>query len=138
MADYDKPVPRGPDEELTRPFWEAAKRHEMVIPRCSQCNRFFWYPRAACPHCLQERWEWSPVSGRGRLHTFTIVRQPQNPAFAEDVPYAYAIVQLEEGVRLISNMVDCELPDGIHVDMAVEAVYEDITDDWTLVKFKPA
>ena len=110
----------------------------MVIPRCTQCDRYFWYPRQACPHCLQESWEWTPVSGRGRLHTYTVVRQPQNPAFIDDLPYAYAMVQLEEGVRMISNIVECDIPDGLEVDMPVVAAFDDVTDDWTLVKFKPA
>ena len=78
------------------------------------------------------------MSGRGRLHSFTVVRQPQNPAFAEDVPYAYAIVQLEEGVRMVSNIVDCAIPDGLRVEMPLVATFDDGIDDWTLVKFKPA
>ena len=138
MADYDKPLPRPEDEELTRPFWEAAKRHELTIPRCKFCNQFFWYPREVCPVCLRQDWDWELVTGRGRLHTFTVVRQPMNPAFNEEVPYAYAIVQLDEGIRMITNIVDCEIPDGLAIDMRVEAVFDDVADDWTLVKFRPA
>ena len=138
MADYTKPLPRPEDPELTQPFWDAARRHELVIPRCQRCNRYFWYPRPACPHCLQEGWEWAPASGRGRLHTYTVSRQPQNPAFQDDVPYAYAIVQLEEGVRMVSNIVECEIPDGLSVDMPLEVAFDDVTDEWTLVKFRPA
>ncbi len=138
MADYDKPLPRPEIPDLTQPFWDAAKRHELVLPRCLRCNQYFWYPREVCPHCLRIDWEWTGVSGRGRLHTFTVVRQPLNPAVADDVPYAYAIVQLEEGVRLISNIVDCAIPDDLAIDMPVEAAYDDVSDDWTLVKFRPA
>ncbi len=138
MADYTKPLPRPEDPELTQPFWDAAKRHELVIPRCARCNSYFWYPRPACPSCLREGWEWAPVSGRGRLHTYTVVRQPGNPNFEPDVPYAYAVVQLEEGVRMVTNIVDCEIPDGLAVDMPLEVSYDDVTDEWTLVKFKPA
>jgi len=138
MVDYAKPLPRPEDAELTQPFWDAAKRHELVIPRCSRCDEYFWYPRAACPSCLREDWEWAPVSGKARLHTFTIVRQPGNPAFEDDVPYVYAVVQLDEGVRMISTIVDYELPDDVAVDMRLEASFDDITDQWTLVKFRPA
>lgn len=138
MAEHPKPRPRPPDPELTRPFWEAARRHEVVIPRCLECDRYFWPPREACPQCLQPGWQWTPVSGRGRLHSFTVVRQPQNPTFAEDVPYAYAIVQLEEGVRMVSNIVDCAIPDGLRVEMPLVATFDDGIDDWTLVQFKPA
>jgi len=138
MADYTKPLPNPADPDLTAPFWEAAKRHELLIPRCRSCDSYFWFPRPACPTCLKEDWEWTEVSGKGRLHTFTVVRQPSNPSFNEDVPYAYAVVQLDEGPRMVSNIVDCEIPDGLAVDMALEASFDDVDDDWTLVKVKPA
>ena len=138
MAEYSKPLPRAEHPDLTAPFWEAAKRHELVIPRCKKCNAYFWYPREACPICLQNDWEWVPVSGKGRAHTYTVVYQPQNPGFNEDVPYAYTIVQLDEGVRIISNIVNCKIPDDLHVDMPLQAVFEDVSPEWTLVKFKPA
>jgi uncharacterized OB-fold protein len=138
MVSYEKPLPRSEDPALTAPFWEAAKRHELLIPRCRYDNRYFWYPRQACPYCLREDWEWSPVSGRARLHSYTVVRQAQNPAFNEDVPYAYAIVQLDEGVRLISNVVDCTIPDDLAMDMPLVVKFEDVTPEVTLVKFRPA
>jgi uncharacterized OB-fold protein len=138
MPDYTKPLPRPEIPEITQPFWDAAKRHELVIPRCPSCNRYFWYPREACPHCLQPGWEWAAVSGKGRLHTFTIVRQPAHPAFNLDVPYVYAVVQLDEGVRMISNVVECAIPDDVRVDMPLEATFDDVTDEWTLVKFRPS
>ena len=110
----------------------------MIIPRCLQCGRHFWYPRQACPHCLSPDWEWTKASGHGRLHTYTIVRQPQNPAFNDDVPYAYAMVQLDEGVRMISNLVDVEVPEGVKIDMELEVTWDDVTDEWTLPRFRPA
>ena len=134
---YNKPLPRPLSPELTRPFWEAAKRHELVIPRCTRCDRLFWYPRAECPICFSNNLEWVKVSGRGRLHTFTIVRQRANPAFNDAVPYAYAVVQLDEGPRMVSNVVGCEV-DDLKVDMPLVAVFDQVTPEWTLVKFKPA
>ena len=138
MAEYDKPLPRPEIPDLTQPFWDAAKRHELVLPRCLRCNQYFWYPREICPDCLQTEWEWAPASGRGRLYSFTVVRQPLLPQFADDVPYAYALVQLDEGPRMVTNIVDCEIPDGLEVDMLVEATYDDVSDDYTVVKFRPA
>ena len=138
MADYPKPLPRPEIPEITQAFWDGAKRHELLIPRCPSCNRYFWYPREACPRCLQPGWEWTPVSGKARLHTFTIVRQPAHPSFNLDVPYVYAIVQLDEGVRMISNVVGCAIPEDVRVDMPLEAVFDDVTEEWTLVKFRPA
>jgi uncharacterized OB-fold protein len=134
---YSKPVPRPLSPELTRPFWEAAKRHELVMPRCQTCDHLFFYPRSECPRCLSNRLEWMQVSGRGRLHTYTVIYQPANAAFRDDTPYVYAVVQLDEGPRLISNVVQCEI-DTIRVDMPLEAIFDDVTPECTLVKFKPA
>jgi uncharacterized OB-fold protein len=137
MATYSKPLPRPLSPELTRPFWEAAKRHELVIPRCTTCDHLFFYPRSECPRCLSTHLEWVRVSGRGRLHTYTIVYQPANAAFRDDAPHIYAVVQLDEGPRMISNVVQCAI-DAVNVDMPLEAVFDDVTPEWTLVKFKPA
>ena len=132
-----KPLPRPISPEVTRPFWEAAKRHELVMPRCTTCDHLFFYPRSECPRCLSSHLEWVRVSGRGRLHTYTIVYQPANAAFRDDTPYIYAVVQLDEGPRMVSNVVQCDL-DAVKVDMPLEAIFDDVTPECTLVKFKPA
>jgi hypothetical protein len=137
-TDYTKPLPRPEEPELTEAFWEAAKRGELVIPRCNFCADFFWYPREACPNCLHADWDWTPVSGRARLHTYTVVRQPAHPAFQDEVPYAFAMIQLDEGVRMMSNVVNCDVPDGLSVNMPLKVVFDSVTDDWTLIKFEPA
>jgi uncharacterized protein len=136
-SDYSKPLPRPLNPGLTRPFWEAAKRHELVMPRCTTCDHLFFYPRSECPRCFSATLEWVRVSGRGRLHSFTIVYQPANAAFRDSAPYVYAVVQLDEGPRLVSNVVQCD-PEAVRVDMPLVAVFDDVTPEWTLVKFKPA
>lgn len=136
-TEYAKPLPRPLSPELTRPFWEAAKRHELMIPRCKVCDHLFFYPRSECPRCLSNRLEWVKVSGRGRLHTYTVVYQPANATFRDDTPYIYAVVQLDEGPRMVSNVVQCAI-EAVNVDMPLEAIFDDITPEWTLVKFKPA
>jgi uncharacterized OB-fold protein len=133
---YSKPVPRPLNPEWTKPFWEAAKRHELVMPRCKTCDQLFFYPRSECPRCLSNDIEWMKVSGRGHLHTYTVVYQPANAAFRDDTPYIYAVVQLNEGPRMVSNVVQCEI-EAVRVDMPLEAVFDDVTPEWTLVKFKP-
>ena len=136
-TESSKPLPRPISPEVTRPFWEAAKRHELVMPRCTTCDHLFFYPRSECPRCLSSHLEWVRVSGRGRLHTYTIVYQPANAAFRDDTPYIYAVVQLDEGPRMVSNVVQCDL-DAVKVDMPLEAIFDDVTPECTLVKFKPA
>lgn len=134
---YNKPLPNPGQVDLTKPFWEAAKRGQLVMPRCKKCNHLFWFPRDFCPRCLYRDVEWAPVSGRGRVFTFTIVYQPAHPAFQEEAPYPYAVIQLDEGPRMISRIVGCKNED-VKVDMPVVAVFDAVTPEWTLVKFKPA
>ncbi|MBI2872803.1 MAG: Zn-ribbon domain-containing OB-fold protein [Chloroflexi bacterium] len=133
---YKKPVPRPLNPEHTKPFWDAAKRHELVLPRCTKCSRYHFYPREECPYCMTPTLEWVKVSGKGRLYTYNVVYQPQNRAFVSEVPYVYAVIQLEEGVKMVSNIVG-RPKEELKVDMPVEAVFEDVTPEWTLVKFKP-
>lgn len=131
-----KPLPRPESRGLTAPFWEAAKRHELVCQRCDQCSNWIFYPREQCPSCFSTQLDWAPVTGHGRVFAFTIVNQPAHPGFESEVPYAYAIVQLDEGVRMPTNIVECSLED-IQVDMPVTVVFDDLSADWTLVKFRP-
>ena len=105
--------------------------------RCSDCGRHVFYPRSLCPYCLSESLEWVEVSGRGKLYSFTVVRRAMHPAFQEDVPYVYAIVELEEGPRVTSNVINCPL-EAVRVDMPLRAVYDSVTPEVTLLKFEPA
>jgi uncharacterized OB-fold protein len=134
MADYAKPVPH--PSSVSRPFWDGLRARELHLQRCTDCRRLVVYPRAACPYCLSERLDWTLASGRGRVYSFTIVRRAMNPGFQEDVPYVYAIVELEEGPRVTTNVINCP-PEAVRVDMPVKAVYDDITPEATLLKFEP-
>ena len=135
-TEYKKSLPHPVNYAVSKPFWEGAKRHELMMPRCKRCGHYFFYPREECPDCLSMDLEWVKVSGKARLHTFTVVTQPANPSFREDVPYIYAIVQLEEGPKMISNVIGCPVEE-VKIDMPLETVFEDVTPEWTLVKFKP-
>jgi len=134
---YNKPLPTPVNPELSKPFWDPAKRHELVMPRCRNCSNLFFYPRELCPNCLSDNTEWVPVTGKGRVYSYTVVYQPASPAFQPEAPYIYAVVQLNEGTRMPTNLVDCEI-DAVELEMPVEVVFDDVTDDVTLVKFKPA
>jgi len=132
-----KPMPLQENKGLTDPFWQAAKRHELVIQRCKKCANFIHHPREQCPFCFSQDLEWQQVSGRGRVYAYTVVYQAQHPAFQEEAPYTFAIVQLDEGPRLVTNIVGCP-PDAVQCDMRVVVDFDDISPEWTLVKFKPA
>lgn len=137
QPEYKKPLPRGANPPHTKPFWEAAKNHQLVLPRCTKCSRYHFYPREECPHCFSKELEWVPASGKARLYSYTIIRQPINPSFADDVPYPFAMVQMDEGVRMISNIVGIGV-DQLKVDMPLQVHFEDVTPEWTIVKWKPA
>jgi uncharacterized OB-fold protein len=136
MADtYTGPVPKPTPE--TKPFWEAAKQRKLMVQRCKDCGQHYFYPRPLCPHCLSHNVEWTPVSGRGRLHTFVInYRPPRN--FSVPAPFIIGIVELDEGPRLMSHIIGIEPdPQVVRCDLPVEVVFEDVTADITLPKFRP-
>jgi uncharacterized OB-fold protein len=138
MADaksYRKPLPR--IDEESRGYWEALARHELYLQRCRACGTFRFYPRALCPSCLSDATEWVRASGRGTVYSFTVTYQNQAPGFREEVPYVLAIVELAEGVRLMTNVVGSS-PDAVRIGMPVEVVFEDVTPEITLPKFRPA
>jgi uncharacterized OB-fold protein len=119
------------------PFWEAAKRRQLKLQRCTSCGTA-WYPIGpACPFCFSMDFAWSPMSGRGTLHNYVVYHKAWTPWFEKRVPYAVVQVQLEEGPRLTTNLLDCAL-DAIRIGMPVEAAYEDVTDEITLLQFRPA
>jgi uncharacterized OB-fold protein len=133
MSEYVKPLPQ--PSKTSRPFWEAAKRHELMLQRCEACHQFIYYPRARCPHCFSDRLVWRRCSGKGKLYSFTVVHRPSTRLFA-DAPYVLAIVELEEGPRMTTNIV--APPQSLKVDMPVTVFFDDVTPECTLVKFKPA
>ncbi|HEX6513498.1 MAG TPA: OB-fold domain-containing protein [Chloroflexota bacterium] len=137
MADYAKPLPL-PDPD-TQPFWEAAKAHELKAQKCSKCGKFRWPPRGVCPHCYSWDFAWTKVAETGAVVSYVVVHQATNPVFAQDVPYVIAKVAIDgtDGeVILNGNVLDCPWED-VKVGMRLRAVYDDVTPEVTLPKFKP-
>ncbi len=124
-----------PDAE-TEPFWAGTKAGKLLIKRCTSCARTHFYPRPFCPHCWSADVEWMEASGRATLYTWSIVRRNDLPPFPERVPYVAAVVDLAEGPRMMTNVVDCEF-DDLEMGMELEAVYTPISDDVTIVQFRP-
>ena len=127
-----------PVSELTQPYWDAAARHELVVQHCNSCKQNVFPPRAHCPNCGAAEITWQPVSGRGTLYSYTVAHRPPHPVFAEQCPMAIDIVELEEGPRMMSNVIECD-PNDLQVGMAVRVAFEAIDDsDITLPVFVPA
>jgi len=131
-----RPLPDATPE--TREFWEGAKRHELRIQRCNACGRAYFYPRPFCPHCSSKDVEWFTASGKGKLHTYIINHRPAY-GFQDAVPYVIAIVELDEGPRMMTNIVGVEpAPENLPIDMPVEVSWQQESDEVTLPLFKPA
>jgi hypothetical protein len=125
------PVP----DALTEPFCTAVKAHRFILPSCTDCGRTHFYPRSLCPHCGSAAIEWVEASGRGTVYSFTLVQRAPSAAFAAEVPYAVAVVALEEGPHLMTSIVGCE-PSAITIGMPVVVDYLDIAES-SLPVFRP-
>ncbi len=132
---YAKPLPEFRPE--TKPYWEACKRHEFVLPRSKVTNEFFFYPRALSPgEDMSEDIEWAKASGKGKVWTYAIHHMGPTKAYKGEPPYIVALVEVEEGVKMMTNIVECD-PKDVHIGMDVEVVFDDVTPEVTLPKFKP-
>jgi uncharacterized OB-fold protein len=118
-----QPIPN--PSELTRPFWESARQHVLVRPLCAECGRSFFTPQFACPYCQSERWDWTPSSGLGRVYSFTVCHRSPTPGF--NVPYVLAIVDLEEGWSMLSNIEGCA-PADVHLGLDVAVRWKAVAD----------
>ena len=134
MERYEKPVPE-PDQ-VTGPFWQAAKQGRLLIQRCPNCGGNQFYPQSSCRRCLSDELEWVAATGKGTVYSYTVIHRAPSRTFEPDVPYTVALVDLDEGCRMISNIVDVS-PQDVHVGMQVEVVFEEITPEISLPKFRP-
>jgi hypothetical protein len=134
MADYTGPVPVPSPE--TKPFWDAAKRGVLELPRCGACRKLHYYPRGVCPHCLSNDLSWERLRGTATLHTFTIVHRGQK-GFPVPTPYVLAVVQLTEGPRMMTTLIDVD-PAAVSIGMPVEVCFRDVSDTITLPLFRPS
>ena len=132
---YRKPLPH--IDEESRPWWEAAQRHELYIQKCRDCGDLRFHPRTLCTNCLSSSTEWVRCKGTGKIYTFTVTNQNQAAGFRDELPYVMAWVEVDEGLKMLTNIVDCP-PEQVKIGMPVEAVFDDVTPEVTLVKFRPA
>ncbi len=132
---YSKPVPV-PSEE-SKPFWEAASKGQLQLQHCLDCGAHRFPPGVLCPECSSTATEWTSVSGRGKVYSFVVFHRAYHPGFEGELPYAVACIELEEGPRLLSNIVGIPA-DRVRCDMPVEVVFEAITPDISLPKFRLA
>jgi uncharacterized OB-fold protein len=141
MTSVSEPQPARPVPLVTpesERFWHGCRAHELWVRACNPCGTWYFYPRDVCPVCGSRDVEWRQSSGQATLHTFAIAYRPPRPAFAPVTPYVIAIVELEEGARMLTNLVDIEPdPQIIRIGMDLTVTFEDLTDTVSLPKFRP-
>ncbi len=135
--EYRKPLPNADADSL--PQWEGFKQRKFLLWRCNTCGAWYW-PKAFCRNHPNEPFfanlGWSPASGRGKIFAFNVHHTAFHPAFKDDLPYVYALIELDEGPLFASNIVGCA-PKDVRIGMPVEVAYLDITPEWTLPQFRP-
>ena len=124
-------------EDETRPFWDALKAGQLMLGNCGSCGKVHYYPRPMCPHCWSEDVALTPASGVGTLYTWSTVFMNDLPPFKEMLPYVAAQVDLAEGVRITTNMIDCD-PKDLSIGMAVTLTIRDLSEDIAVPAFRPA
>jgi uncharacterized OB-fold protein len=136
MPDHSKKPLPAPDE-LSQPFWEAAKQHRLVMQRCQECGYFNHPPRSACDACQSQQLQFGPVSGRGTIYSFTVMHQPNIAGFEDQIPYVNIFVELEEQPLLfmVANLPGSER-DKVGIGGRVEVYFEDVNEEITLPQFR--
>ena len=133
MTGYDKPLPRV-DDPVQAPFWKAAAQHRFALQECGTCGARRWPPAPLCPECLTTGGDWVEVESTGRIWSYAVYDHAYRSSFANDIPYNVAVVDLDAGPTMISNIVDAA-PEDLRIGDCVTVVFDDITADVTLVKF---
>ena len=135
MPDTSRQKPLPVITEENRPFWEGCKRGVLLLQYCEACGRYQFYPRLYCMQCGASTLHWEQASGRGVIYSYTIISQDKSPEFGYDTPYNVAIIELEEGPRLMSNIVDAT-PADLRVELPVTVVFDAISDTISLPRFR--
>ena len=132
-----KPKPEPVVQPWAQQYWDAARNNRLVLQYCSRCDKVIHYPRIACPHCGSDDLGWREATGRGTIYSYTVVESNAPSAFIPDIPYVVAVIRLEEGVQMLSNVVDCD-PCSLRCDQPVEVTFRVLNERFTLPCFRPS
>ena len=135
MSDAQRPVPQ--PTEWSQPFWDACARGELVVQRCTACQSLRHYPQPRCPACRSDAFDWAPLSGRGEIYSYTVAHRAFHPAWAEHVPYVLATIELDEGVRMLCDLLDVD-PEQVEIGQRVEAYFEELPGQGVMPRFRIA
>jgi len=135
MSEWNKPLPTISGE--TKPFWDACRRGNLIIQKCDRCQEYQFYPRGICANCWCQDIRWVTATGKGTVWTFTVTRQNRTLGFEDELPYVLALVELDEGVKMFTNIVECD-PNEVKIGMPVEVTFVQANQQITIPYFKPA
>lgn len=125
-----------PVTETTEAFWEATRDERLLVQWCASCDEAVFYPREVCPGCLGDDLTWRESAGRATVYAVSVQHRPGNPFMADRVPYAVALVDLDEGIRMMTNVVDCD-PEQVTIGQQVAVSWEPLSDGRNLPVFRP-
>ena len=134
MSERQRPLPE--IQPFSRPFWEGMRAHKLLIQHCCDCDALIFYPRRECPECWSANLDWKESSGKATLYSYSITYEGVEENFADDLPIILAWVDLPEGIRMTTNIIDCD-PDDVYIGMKLEVAYRALTDEVTLPFFRP-
>jgi uncharacterized OB-fold protein len=120
----------------TRDFWKATKQNKLMIQHCKECNSNIFFPKKVCPECWSENLTWIEASGKAKVNTFTVMLDMVEPKFMKDLPYVLAMVDLPEGIRMTTRIVNCK-PEDVAIDMDVEVLFDEVSAECSLPVFQP-
>ena len=132
----DLPAPAPPVNPETKPFWDATSEGRLLLKRCLDCGSVIWYPRAICPDCASLRTEWFQASGRGHVYSYTVNHRTEG-AYKDAAPLVLAYVQLDEGPRMMTNIVEADAA-ALAIGLPVEVTFHDTGEGSALPRFRPA
>ena len=135
MSEYGKPLPV--IQPFTEAFWEGTRNGKLLVQTCNDCDARIFFPRRQCPDCWSENLGWIKAGGRAVVYAFSITYEGVEEPFREDLPIVLAWVDLPEGIRMQTNIIDCD-PDSVAIGQEVEVVFKQVTDEITLPYFRPA
>ena len=134
MSDYKKPLPE--IQPFSQAFWDGTKARKLLVQHCNDCGANIFYPRRDCPECWSQNLGWIEAQGTGEIFSFTVTYEGVEEIFVDDLPIILAWVDLPEGIRMNTNILECD-PDEVYIGMPVEVVFSDVTPEITLPFFRP-
>lgn len=134
--EHNRPVFTVATDTDNKPYWDYISQHELRVQKCLKCGKLHYPVSPICPHCMGLESDWVKLSGKGKVASFVVVHRGRSPLFPPNAPYVVAIIETEEGIRMLSNVVGCK-PEDVKMDMPVELVFQDFGPQLTVPRFKP-